>query len=161
MRTWSEEWDIFSDEYAVTAWILLITFYCCAWCLFAHCIVTPLGTCCKRPNNLDEKVFYKRDKDSPPYLSSHRGGGMERAENTLEAFKHSYAKGVNILELDLGFTKDEEVVILHDDDLGRVCGPEYEGKTLSEYDYANLPKLARVFGDGGGNDYNLRSDEIG
>ena len=60
MRTFSEEWDVFSAEYSITAWILVITFYCCAWCFVAHFIITPLGTCCKRKNNFDvENIFYK------------------------------------------------------------------------------------------------------
>ena len=95
-------------------------------------------------------------------LSSHRGGSGERAENTLEAFKNAVANGSNFLELDLALTKDEQVVVFHDNEMGRVCGPEYDGKTIEEYNYADLPKLLReVPTDRKDDFYQLRADETG
>jgi len=56
-------------------------------------------------------------------LSAHRGGSAERAENTLGAFKHAESLGMNLMELDCHLTKDGEVVVAHDADLERMCGP--------------------------------------
>ncbi len=68
------------------------------------------------------------------------------------------------MELDLNSTKDGQVIIFHDEDLGRVCGEEYAGKLPIEYDYADLPKHQREYK---WNDvaseifYKLRDDEDG
>jgi len=65
------------------------------------------------------------------------------------------------MELDLALTKDDVVIVFHDTELGRVCGPDYEGKTPNEFNYADLPKLLRELPDGRGEFYNLRADESG
>jgi len=148
-------------EWTFTYWLLVITFYCCAWCLFAHCIVTPLGTCFKRENNFDEKYLTK-DK-AFHLLGAHRGGRLERSENSLEAFKHAHSKGVNFLELDLSMTKDEKVIIFHDPDLGRVCGPDYIDRRPDEFNYEDLPLMQREIGDSESFDtiYELKDEESG
>lgn len=66
---------------------------------------------------------------------------MEAAENTKYAFKNTMDLGLNMLECDIQLTKDKVVIVMHDANLGRVCGEEYEGKLVSEYDYADLPKM--------------------
>lgn len=47
-------------------------------------------------------------------LQAHRGGRALWPENTLPAFAHSLAMGVDTLELDVGVTADGEVIISHD-----------------------------------------------
>jgi Glycerophosphoryl diester phosphodiesterase family len=74
-------------------------------------------------------------------LMSHRGGAFEFVENTLPGFKYSAKLGVDILELDVHLTKDGEVVVFHDNNLGRLCGEEYKTKKVGDYEYAELPKL--------------------
>ena len=159
----SDQWDPFYAEYTITAWILIIIAYCCALCLIQHLICLPFFTCCKRENKFDKSICYEGDEFPIPLVSAHRGGGGERAENTLDAFKHAYAQGINFLELDLNITRDEQVVIFHDDELGRVCGPKYEGKTPSDYDYEDLPRLAKKIPTGMGSSdfYRMRDDESG
>ncbi|TPX58192.1 hypothetical protein PhCBS80983_g03311 [Powellomyces hirtus] len=73
-------------------------------------------------------------------LMSHRGGSLEHVENTLPGFRYS-AKvlRVDLLELDVYETKDGEVVIFHDMDMGRLCG--LPGKKIKDFDYDDLPKL--------------------
>ena len=69
---------------------------------------------------------------------------------------------MNLLELDVHLTKDGEVVIQHDDTLERMCGPEYAGKKMTDYNYADLPpmqkKIKMHLTEG---DYNMRDDEDG
>jgi glycerophosphoryl diester phosphodiesterase len=67
-------------------------------------------------------------------LYAHRGGGHEFEENTMEAFRGSYEKGLRGFETDVRMTKDGELVILHDDSLNRThnaTGP-VEHKTAAE-----------------------------
>jgi glycerophosphoryl diester phosphodiesterase len=47
-------------------------------------------------------------------LQAHRGGRGLMPENTLPAFEHALALGVDTLELDIGVTADGVVVISHD-----------------------------------------------
>ncbi|MGR4867236.1 glycerophosphodiester phosphodiesterase [Variovorax sp. LARHSF232] len=47
-------------------------------------------------------------------LQAHRGGRGLAPENTLVAFEHAMALGVDTLELDIGLTADKVVVVAHD-----------------------------------------------
>lgn len=54
-----------------------------------------------------------------PRLLAHRGGAKEYDENSLGAFKACYEKGLRGFETDIRMTKDNALVILHDDKLER------------------------------------------
>jgi len=58
-------------------------------------------------------------------VHGHRGARALRPENTIPAFEYAIAAGVDVLELDLGVTKDNVVVVSHDQHLAPpVCsGP--------------------------------------
>ena len=109
------------------------------WCCCTHCLLMRCCTCLKRNHKLNPLAF----KTKQPFriLSSHRGGSAERCENTLAAFKYSLELGINLLELDVHMSKDGEVVIAHDADLGRMCGEAYKDKKLNEYNYEDLPPM--------------------
>jgi glycerophosphoryl diester phosphodiesterase len=55
-------------------------------------------------------------------LFAHRGGAHEFDENTIEAFKASYEKGLRGFETDVRITKDGVFVISHDASLERTNG---------------------------------------
>jgi len=59
------------------------------------------------------------DAGNAPRLLAHRGGSMEFDENSLGAFRGCYEKGLRGFETDLRLTKDDVLVILHDDKLDR------------------------------------------
>lgn len=61
----------------------------------------------------------KDPESKPMLLFAHRGGAHEFDENTLEAFRSSYEKGLRGFETDVRMTSDGVFVILHDDTLER------------------------------------------
>ncbi|XP_059204223.1 lysophospholipase D GDPD3a [Centropristis striata] len=53
---------------------------------------------------------------------SHRGGGGERIESTMEAFTNAVQQGTQMLEMDCRLTRDGHVVVSHDENLERQTG---------------------------------------
>ena len=47
-------------------------------------------------------------------VHGHRGAAGVKPENTLPAFEYAIATGVDVLELDMGVTRDGEIVVSHD-----------------------------------------------
>lgn len=72
---------------------------------------------------------------------SHRGGAGENLENTMAAFKHAVALGTDMLELDCHITKDEQVVVSHDENLKRSTGVNVN---VSDLKYCELPSYLRT-----------------
>jgi glycerophosphoryl diester phosphodiesterase len=56
---------------------------------------------------------------SGPQVIAHRGGAEHAPENTLAAFRHAVALGADMLEFDVQMTKDEELVVIHDETVDR------------------------------------------
>lgn len=53
-------------------------------------------------------------RQSRPWNIAHQGGEDEFPSNTMYAFKNALKAGANMLELDVGVTKDGQVVVRHD-----------------------------------------------
>ncbi|WP_164967399.1 glycerophosphodiester phosphodiesterase family protein [Arcobacter cloacae] len=72
-------------------------------------------------------------------LIAHRGlhKNKEIPENSLLAFKKAIEKNYSI-ELDINITKDNQIVVFHDEDLKRVCNID---KKIEELDYSFLENL--------------------
>jgi glycerophosphoryl diester phosphodiesterase len=88
-------------------------------------------------------LIHKKKKDrvmSSIKHISHRGGCSEFPENTIPAFQNALTLGTEMLEMDLHLTKDEEIVVMHDDDLYRVTGVNGRIKNLN---YDELPTKVR------------------
>lgn len=54
-----------------------------------------------------------------PLIMAHRGFQSQYPENTMAAFSAAVEAGAQYLELDVSFTKDHQVVVLHDDTVDR------------------------------------------
>lgn len=72
-------------------------------------------------------------------------------ENSLAAFKAAVEAGYGI-ELDLQFSKDEQIVVFHDDTLNRVCGVDgrvdaYTYDELSAMSLCNTQERIPLFSD--------------
>jgi glycerophosphoryl diester phosphodiesterase len=58
--------------------------------------------------------------DKPPYVIAHRGISAKAPENTLASFELAAGvSGIDMIELDVRLSKDEEVIVLHDRTLQR------------------------------------------
>ena len=56
----------------------------------------------------------------PPYVIAHRGISAKASENTLGSFEHAASiSGIDMVELDVRLSKDEELIVLHDQTLQR------------------------------------------
>jgi len=51
---------------------------------------------------------------------AHQGGEDEFPSNTMYAFKQSLKAGADMLELDVGVTKDNQVIVMHDTTVDRI-----------------------------------------
>lgn len=71
-------------------------------------------------------------------IFGHRGMPSNAPENTIASFKAAAeVRGVNWLELDVGITKDEQLVIIHDDYLDRTTDMSGEITNLNYKDIKN------------------------
>lgn len=57
-------------------------------------------------------------------IFAHRGFSGKYPENTMLAFEKAVEIGVDGIELDVHLTKDNELVIIHDEDIKRTCDGE-------------------------------------
>ncbi|VDN16011.1 unnamed protein product [Dibothriocephalus latus] len=69
----------------------------------------------------------------------HRGGSGEFLENTMDAFSGCVELGCDLIELDCQLTKDEQVVVSHDNDLSRGTGQKV---CVSDLDFKDLPEYS-------------------
>lgn len=64
-------------------------------------------------------------------IYAHRGYSSKYTENTLEAFRACLGLGIRGIELDVQLSKDDEVVIFHDENLKRLTGKDAFLKDLT------------------------------
>lgn len=109
------------------------------------------GKLVKEQDNLMEE---KRDTK----VWAHRGASGYAPENTLEAFRMAIEMGADGVELDVQFTKDRQLVVIHDETIdrvsnayGRVVDHTLEelkqftfNKTHPEYKDCRIPTLEEV-----------------
>ncbi len=71
-------------------------------------------------------------------VTAHRGCSRDAPENTLYAFEKALESNTDYIELDVQLTKDEQLVVFHDEKLDRAT--HGKGK-LSDYTYDELQEL--------------------
>ena len=76
-----------------------------------------------------------------PLVYAHRGGAALRPENTIEAFDHGLACGADGLEFDVHLSRDNVVVVHHDDTLDRTTSVT---RRLSDATADELADVARA-----------------
>lgn len=70
-----------------------------------------------------------------PIILAHRGGSALTPECSPSAFEQAAKLGVHGFEIDIRLTKDEEIIVFHDEELDRVTN--FTGK-VSDYTLAEL-----------------------
>lgn len=79
--------------------------------------------------------------DSKVLVHGHRGARAVLPENTIPAFEYAIAAGVDVLELDLGVTKDDVLVVSHDPQLhATLCSGPRERVAIRELTLAELKR---------------------
>ena len=75
-------------------------------------------------------------------VSGHRGARFIVPENTMTAFKYAIDLGVDSIETDIRFTKDKQLVIMHDETVDRTTdGHGYVREmTLEEFKKLNAAR---------------------
>ncbi len=88
----------------------------------------------------------------PTWNIAHLVGEDEFPSNTLYAFRKALAAGADMLELDIGVTKDGQVVVMHDTTVDRITNGH---GTIASKTLAQIQRLdgAYWFAPGGGNAY--------
>lgn len=99
-------------------------------------------------------------KTSKPIIIGHRGAAGEAPENTLASFALALEQGAQGIELDVHITKDGEIVVCHDETLGRttdgsgrICNHTWEeiqkldagGWYSDRFHGEHVPLLSEVF----------------
>lgn len=98
--------------------------------------------------------------DNHILITAHRGSSLYYPENTLTSIAKAIEENADYVEVDVRLTKDNKVVLFHDNSLKRVnsSNQSIEDMTLEEvkkvdngsyknkkYDYENIPTLEEVF----------------
>ena len=78
---------------------------------------------------------------------AHQGGEAEFPSNTMYAFQHSIKAGADMLELDVGVTKDNKVVVMHDTTLDRTTNGH---GTIASHTLKQIRKLDGAYWFAGG-----------
>ena len=82
-----------------------------------------------------------------PLNIAHQGGEDEFPSNTMYAFRRALAVGSDMLELDVGVTKDGQVVVMHDTTLDRTTNGR---GTIASHTLAQIRRLDGAYWFGGG-----------
>ncbi len=59
-------------------------------------------------------------KQNDALIVAHRGESFEAPENTLAAIELAWKNGINAVEIDVQYTSDMEIVVIHDTDTARL-----------------------------------------
>lgn len=94
-----------------------------------------------------------------PIISAHRGDSEKYPENSLESMKSAVALKADIVELDVHLTKDNQLIVFHDDDLDRITDGKglVRHKTLKEIKKLNA---GYHFTNDNGKTYPFRDEKI-
>ncbi|MBU0905663.1 MAG: glycerophosphodiester phosphodiesterase [Planococcaceae bacterium] len=95
-----------------------------------------------KPQKREDKQALQYDS---PIILAHRGGSLIAPENTMVAFKNAAELGVHGFEIDIRLTKDEEIIVFHDeyvdrttDGAGRVADMTLDELKLLDFGYQFL-----------------------
>lgn len=101
-------------------------------------------------NKLKFKLIKKLKENNDFYVIGHRGGGrnsdrLGASENTIGMIKLSESLGCNSIEIDVKITKDNQLILYHDNDLNpRLIQETYMIGDISNYTYPILKSFVNL-----------------
>ena len=93
-------------------------------------------------------------------IYAHRGFSEKYPENTMLAFEKAVEIGVDGIELDVHLTKDNELVIIHDEDVKRTTNGEGLVKDMTLEELKKLDASATFVGQYGINPKKLLNSNL-
>lgn len=90
--------------------------------------------------NTEKDLWYATPTHIP--LLGHRGNRAQYPENTLVSFASAIDMGVDLIEFDVNLTKDEELVVIHDNSIDRTSDHtgltrDYTLQELKSFDFGS------------------------
>lgn len=83
-------------------------------------------------------VISKRVFNKDIMITAHRGASKAAPENSMSSIKKAVEQGADYAEIDVQTTKDNEVVLFHDNNLKRIAG---SSKKIKDLTYEEISKL--------------------
>lgn len=115
--------------------------------------------------NFDEKVYAITNPSGRPMSMAHRGDTINYPENSLEGYLSAAMLGADVIEMDLLMTKDNVLVLCHDETLTRTTNvSQLKGKNglpdsvnVCDWTYAELRQLSLLDRSGNVTEYKMPS----
>ncbi|MCB9206397.1 MAG: glycerophosphodiester phosphodiesterase [Ignavibacteriales bacterium] len=76
-------------------------------------------------------LFLNNCQSNNVQIIAHRGGAKLAPENTLAAFKNAIDIGVDMIEIDVILSKDNKVIVIHDDSIDRTTNGSGKVKEMT------------------------------
>lgn len=102
------------------------------------------STISKYRNSVEEIKFFHNLQNLKPKIIAHRGSTKNSAENTMESINEAIELKAEYSEIDVMLTKDNVVVLSHDDNLSRLTG---EDVNISELTFEELKTKKIIYED--------------
>ncbi len=84
------------------------------------------------------KSFKEYLQENKFVVVAHRGASGNFPENTISAYKEALKYGIQILEIDVRLTRDNEIVAFHDEALNRIANINSSIEELSTNEISNI-----------------------
>lgn len=106
--------------------------------LFLCLIITPIQA--QKSTAYFKKIqkSYLNTQEPLVMIAAHRGAHLDEPENSLAALRKTIELGVDIMELDVRFTKDKKMVLMHDKKVDRTTNAK---GLVSDFTFEEIRKL--------------------
>lgn len=85
--------------------------------------------------------FFQQRKNTPEVIA-HRGGAGEWPGETIYAFEQAIKTGVDVLEMDIRYTSDDDLILMHNSNVKDTTGVD---KRVKEFTSAEIQRLDAAY----------------
>ncbi len=100
-------------------------------------------------HKIDSHPYFTAGPSRRPLVMAHQGGNGLWPGNTMYAFGHAAALGVDVLEMDIHSTADQELIVMHDPTIDRTTNGQGAISSLTLKEIKALDAGFRWSSDGG------------